>query len=751
MYQLIICEKPNAAKKIAEALADNKPTKRTTREKVPYYELTHEGKKIIVACAVGHLYGLKQKAGTKSQYPVFDIEWAPAGEITKKAAFSNKYLRNIKRLAKDADEFIVATDYDIEGEVIGLNIIKYACRQKDAKRMKFSTLTKEDLIKAYNRKYPHLDWPQAHAGETRHKMDWYFGINLSRALTHSIKEAGAFKLMSTGRVQGPALKLVVDKEKEIKAFKPDPYWEIQLKGEINKGEIIALHELGKIFDSKKAEEIFNKVHKEKIAKATNVEKKRFNANPPFPFDLTSLQIEAHKCIFMSPKNTLSTAQELYTGGYISYPRTSSQQLPKEIGYKKILDALSRQTAYKKEAGFLLKKSKLIPNNGKKTDPAHPAIYPTGIPPRFRSDYEKKLYDLIVRRFFAVFGDPAVRETMTVNLDCNKENFIAKGTTTIEKGWFELYGKHVKLKEEELPEINKGDICNIKKLEKLDKETTPPKRYSEASLIKALEKESLGTKATRSSIIETLFTRGFIDGKAIEATELGIRTEETLEKHSPKIVEPALTRHFEEDMEKIQEGKKEPEKVLEESRQKVTEITDEFDKHIKEIGKELLAANKETRNVMSYVGKCPECKYGELHIRKGRFGQFIACNKYPKCKTIFSIPQGIVKPTKEICRTCGMPKVQIIKKRRGPQIICINPKCPSKLEGYDEEQKKEMEEIDEGKIEKECPNCGKPLVLRKSIYGSFIGCSGYPKCRYTEKLQDDVPMKEDFEKKFKKKR
>lgn len=748
-YELIITEKPNASKKIAEALADNKPKKLSTRDKVPYYTLTHEGKEITVACAVGHLYGLKQKTGTKSQYPVFDIEWAPSADISKGAAFSRKYLANIKRLAKDAKEFTVATDYDVEGEVIGLNIIRYACRQKDAYRMKFSTLTKEDLIKAYQNKKKHLDWPQAHAGETRHKMDWYFGINLSRALTSAIKQTGSFKLMSTGRVQGPALKLIVDKEKEIQKFKPVPYWEIQLSGEINKGDIIALHELGKIFEKDKAEKIYSKCKSEKTAEVTKVEKTQFSSNPPFPFDLTSLQIEAHKCLFISPKNALSTAQELYTGGYISYPRTSSQQLPKEIGYQKILAQLAKQKNYQKETDFLLKKSNLTPNNGNKTDPAHPAIYPTGIIPKFRSDYEKKLYDLIVRRFLAVFGDPATRETMTVILDCNKENFITKGTTTIEKGWFELYGKYVKLKEEELPKIKKGDICNIKKLEKLDKETTPPKRYTESSLIKALEKENLGTKSTRASIIDTLFQRGFVDGKAIQATELGIRTEETLEKHSPKIVEPALTRHFEEDMEKIREGTEKPEEVLEESQKAVTEITDEFNKHIKEIGKELLRANKETRNVMTFVGKCPNCKDGELFIRRGKFGQFIACNKYPDCKTIFSIPQVQVRPTDQICETCHLPKVQLIKKRRGPEIICINPKCPKKLEGYDKEEKKEMDEIENGKIEKECPKCGQLLKLRKSIYGAFLGCSNYPKCRYTEKLQNGTPFKEDFKKKTKK--
>ena len=357
-YELIICEKPAAAKKIADALADSKAEKKSTRDKVPYYMLTHEGKEIVVGCAVGHLYGLKQKEGLKSKYPVFDIKWAPSGEISKGAIFSKKYLANLKRLAKGADEFTVATDYDIEGEVIGLNIIRFACKKKDAKRMKFSTLTKGDLVKAYENASKTLDWPQANAGEVRHKMDWYFGINLSRALTSSIKSTGSFKLMSTGRVQGPALKLIVDKEKEIKAFIPDPYWEIEINGDVNKGKIIALHKEGKIFDSKRAEEIFNICHKEKTAQVNDVSKKQFKTQPPVPFDLTSLQIEAHKCISMSPKNTLSTAQELYTAGVISYPRTSSQQLPKEIGYKKILQDISKQSDYSKETSFLLKKSSL---------------------------------------------------------------------------------------------------------------------------------------------------------------------------------------------------------------------------------------------------------------------------------------------------------------------------------------------------------------------------------------------------------
>jgi len=546
-----------------------------------------------------------------------------------------------------------------------------------------------------------------------------------------------FKLMSTGRVQGPALKLIVDKEKEIKAFIPDPYWQIQLTGDIHKSKIIAMHEADKIFENKKAKKTFNNCKNEKKAVVSSVEKKQFKSIPPNPFDLTSLQIEAYKCLNISPKSTLEIAQELYTAGYISYPRTSSQQLPKEIGYAKILKRLSKQKEYTKETSFLLKKSSLIPNNGKKTDPAHPAIYPTGIIPELKYDKSKKLYDLITRRFFATFGDAATRETVTVKLDCNKEIFITKGTTTIEKGWFELYGNYVMLKEEELPVINQGDVCNVKKIEMLDKETTPPKRYTEASIIKALEKENLGTKATRASIIERLYNRGFIDGKAIEATELGIRTEETLEKYSPKIVDTGLTRHFEVEMGEIRENKKSPDAVLNEAEKEVRGIINLFDKSLKKIGKELASAHKETRNVMTYVGQCPKCKKGELQIRKGKFGQFIACSGYPKCKTIFSLPQVMVKPTKETCEHCKLPMVMIIKKRKAPQKICINSKCPSKMEVYDKAQLKEMKKIDNGDVEKKCPKCeeGK-LVVRKSIYGSFLGCDKYPKCRYTEKLEDN---------------
>ena len=203
MVELIITEKPSSAKKIAEALADGKLIKKTNK-KVSYYELKHKNKKILVGCAVGHLFGLVEEKKKGWTYPVFKIKWEASHKAHKDLKYIKDYINTLSLLTKQADKFTVACDYDIEGEVIGWNVIRFICKKKDANRMKFSTLTKGDLIEAYENKASRLNWGQAFAGETRHKLDWFYGINLSRALTASIKAAGAFKIMSIGRVQGPA-------------------------------------------------------------------------------------------------------------------------------------------------------------------------------------------------------------------------------------------------------------------------------------------------------------------------------------------------------------------------------------------------------------------------------------------------------------------------------------------------------------------------------------------------------------------
>jgi DNA topoisomerase I len=726
-YELIITEKPSSAEKIATALADSKP-KKISAGQVSYYELTHNGKSIKVASAVGHLFTVVEKDKKEGwTYPIFDLKWELSSKANKAADYTEKYVKVLKDLSKGADEFTVATDYDIEGEVIGLNIVLYICKKKDANRMKFSTLTKGDLVKSYENKAKTLNWGQAKAGATRHELDWLYGINLSRALTLAIKQTGTFKILSSGRVQGPALKILVDKEKEIEKFIPVDYWQLQLDGLAKKEKILADYEEEKIFDKKKADDIFEKTKHAKKATVSNVESKQFKQAPPTPFDLTTLQMEAHRTHRISPKDALATAQELYVAGYISYPRTSSQKLPKELGLKGLVSALAKQKEYAALVTKLLSKSELKPNEGDKTDDAHPSIYPTGEVPAKLSEYQAKIYDLIVRRFLATFATEATRETMTVDLDVNSYKFITKGTRTVEKGWHEFYGPYAVFEEVTLPALQKNDIIDVLEITCETKQTKPPKRYTAASIIKELEKRGLGTKATRATIVENLFDRGYVSEKSIQATKLGIRTCDTLTEYAPRILDEDLTRQFEDKMEAIRTKELTPTQVLDEAKETLTDILTDFKKKEKEIGKSLLSAEKESRDIATIIGDCPSCVDGKLKIMKGKFGWFIACNTYPECKTTFKIPHmGMPKPCDDKCTHCQSPQVLIVKRAKQPEKFCINPDCPGKA------QVKEGAKVPgEGAT---CEKCGTGIMmLRRGPYGQFLGCSGYPKCRNLKQI------------------
>ncbi|MDP3733845.1 MAG: DNA topoisomerase I [Nanoarchaeota archaeon] len=735
MVELIITEKPSSAQKIAEALADTKPVKKKNKNS-SYYELKHHKKSILVTSAVGHLYGLVQEKKGGWTYPIFDIKWEASSEGSEELNYIQDYIDTIEMLSKKADEFTIACDYDVEGEVIGLNVVRFACHKKDANRMKFSTLTKDELVEAYEHKRKHLDWGQAHAGETRHKLDWFYGINLSRALTSSVKAAGSFKVMSAGRVQGPALKLLVDRERDIEKFKPEPFWLIQLLGKYKKDAIEAWHEKDKIFDKKEVEHILKKVKAEKEALITSITRTTREQAPPYPFDLTTLQLESYNHLKITPKETLAIAQTLYLAGVTSYPRTSSQQLDPKLGFVKILKDLSKQSDY---AGFcqeLLQLKELKPNNGKKTDPAHPAIYPTGHTPKTLRPREQKVYDLIVKRFLATFSTAAIRETMEVLLDVKKEIFTMRGTRTIEANWHRFYKPYLNVEDVTLPNMKEGEIVAITDITKIDKETQPPNRFNQSSIIKELEKRNLGTKATRADILDRLFKRGYIEGVQIKVTKLGVETIVILEKYAPTIIDEKLTADFEEDMDKIREGKEKQEKVLSKAEHFLTKLLTDFKKKEKSIGKEIIQSLRETQDIQNYVGMCKTCNKGKLMVRFGKFGKFIACDKYPECKTTFKLPHGgLVRGTDKECDSCHYPKIQVIQKGKRPRENCINPQCPAKISV---EGKQEIKDLQHHKIEKKCPNCGKDLVVRSSFYGKFLACPGYPDCKYTESL--DGPKK-----------
>ncbi len=679
-YELIITEKPQAAAKIATALGN--PTTRAQRG-ISYYELNRDGKQIIVACAVGHLFTLSQN-NSGAKIPTFDIKWLP-NYLVRKNDFTKKYYDTLLKLAKNAGSLTVATDYDIEGEVIGLNVIRFICGQKDANRMKFSTLTQKELDQAYETKSKQINWGQAIAGETRHYLDWFYGINLSRALMNAIKTTGKFRIMSIGRVQGPALNLIVQKEREIQEFKSQTYWQVFIT--VKNSHVLELKHNKDIFEKKGLEKFKNL--KGKTAQAqTKKTKQILPPNPPF--NLTTLQTEAYKFYGINPSNTLRSAQSLYLAGLISYPRTSSQKLPESIDYKSILKKLAREYNVEK----LITKSK--PTEGKKSDPAHPSIYPTGNKQILSGD-EEKIYNLIVKRFLSLFCDNAVIENKKIEVEVNKLKFSTRGSEIKKKTWMEIYP--TKLKETQVPDLEgEVKIINTKKEEK---ETQPPKRYSPASIISQLEKRNLGTKATRSSILETLYDRGYIKDKSIEATPLGMSLIKTLEKYSPIIIDEKLTRSFEDEMESIVQAKKDfekkEEKVIGKAKKTITEIAEQFNKNENKIGKELLQANlaqREQQKQENKITTCPVCKKGDLAITYSRKTRrhFIACDAYPNCKTTYSLPpNSLIKKTEKICDQCGFPMLMSIRKGKKPWFFCFNSACPTNKERIEAYKKKQEEQ------------------------------------------------------------
>ncbi|UZE94231.1 MAG: DNA topoisomerase I [Candidatus Pacearchaeota archaeon] len=665
-YTLIIAEKPAAAMRIAYALAEIAPVKRNIAG-VPFWEINRGKKKFIIVSAVGHLFGLAQK-GTSKEWPVFDIEWQAS------KGFVRKYMNVITHFAKEADNFIIACDYDIEGELIGFNALRFLCKKEDAKRMKFSTLTKPDLIKSYEDIMAHIDFGQVYAGETRHFLDWYYGINLSRALMQAIKKAGSFRILSIGRVQGPALALIVEKEKKIQAFKPEPYWQIFLLVK-NKHEIEVKYP--KDIIKEKELKIFEKLKGKTGEARTTKEEKSLRPFPPF--DLTSLQIESYKFFGITPAQTLSIAQKLYLQGLISYPRTSSQKLPFTIGYKRILNKLNRLfpklTAYAKRA---------MPIEGRKTDPAHPSIFPTGEKSKKLNQAEKQVYDLIVKRFIACFSEDAFIEEKKISVKVGKHEFIVQGKKILKKEWLNVYPAKIDVKE--IPDLD-GKV-KVKDVRIDEKETQPPRRYSASSLVYELEKRGLGTKGTRAMIVDTLYKRGYITGRQIQATKLGMNVVSALEKNSPLILDEKLTRKFEEEMEKIRGEKtkekivKKEKKVIDEAKDLLIKISKQFKEHEKEIGKELLAAHKEIveeQRKANTLFLCPVCKKGHLVMLRSRRGKrFAGCDAYPKCKNTYALPQyGLIKLAGKKCKECDFQLLLLIRKSKPPWEFCFNPECKTR--------------------------------------------------------------------------
>ncbi len=680
-HTLIITEKPDAAQQIAKALDRKGEPEKVEENGVPYY-IAQRDRKLMVVPALGHLYTVVHEWGGRNYYPVFSFKWAPRYLAERSAKRIRAWIETISKLAKDAREFINACDYDLEGSLIGYCILKYACQKKErvAKRMKFSTLVKSELEKAYAEPLSQLNFAIIEAAKTRHEMDWLYGVNLSRALTLAAKRwSGRYSTLSTGRVQGPTLRFLIEREEAIRSFVPTPYWEIRAEVEIKNSIYEVEYERRKIEKRAEAEAILGECTT-KRGEIKKVETKTFAQKPPVPFNISGLQTEAYRLFGYTPKRTLDIAQRLYIETLISYPRTSSQKLPPIINYEDILKALSKELAYKKLASSLLKKKEMKPREGAKEDPAHPAIYPTGnLPERTLGNPEKKLWDLIVKRFMAVFGEKAIRKSIRAILEVDGHKFFLKGRQTMKEGWMWFYRPYVQAEEVLLPSIKEGEPIRLNRVIRNDKFINPPPRYNPASLLKRMEEFGIGTKATRASIIETLYNRRYISEERILVTDLGFGIIEILSKYAPRVISVKLTQELEKKLENIQSNTEKRENILLETVEQLRFQLEHFKEKEGQIGEMLSNAIKRARTQERIVGKCPVCGTGNLMILYSRKTEkrFIGCTNYFKgyCKTSFPLPQrGRVNPTGRGCGYCGWPTVQAQIRGRKPRTWCFNPNC-----------------------------------------------------------------------------
>lgn len=582
-YILIIAEKSKAAKKIAEALIEKpRPCKKYS---VNYWVVNYKGKVNVVAPAAGHLFNLY---GNNS-FPVFSMEWKPLWEIDDSAKYTKKYYLLLNSLAKNAIEYINACDYDIEGSVIGYMILKFFGDLKKAKRMKFSALTRQDILKAYTNLAP-LDYDMINAGIARHKVDWLWGINVSRALMLAVTSVSKKRvILSAGRVQSPTLIHVVENEISREQFIPLPVYKVYAK--ITLGNQIISFSIDKTFESKEsAQEFANKLRKSKAyVKQVKVEDKTL-VRPP-PFNLGDLQVEAGRYLSYSPYYVERLAEELYLDGLISYPRTNSQKIPPSVDIKGIVSGL--ESNFKNLIMTLknLTKEEYIVRQGAKDDPAHPAIYPTGNKiPRKLPVQQYKLYELITRRFLASISKDAVVETQKILIELKGIDFSQEITKQKVKfrGWLLLYPYH-NVKDEDFFDVREGDPVDIESVSvRLDLIKPAVKRYNKVQLLKWMENSKLGTEATRGRIIETLFERNYLLQKkgSIIPTPLGIVVVEVLKDYFNEITNVEFTSKMEEKLDSIKEGKTAVDDVVNETIKTLETYLNNYEKYKDEIGNKL---------------------------------------------------------------------------------------------------------------------------------------------------------------------
>ena len=685
------------------------PAKAKTLEK-------YLGKDFTVQASGGHIRDLPKKSlGIK-----IEKDFTPKYQIIKG---KEKIVKSLASAAKKAKIVYLAPDPDREGEAIAWHLASVLEAGDKVKRIEFNEITKSAVLEAVA--HPReIDMKRVDAQQARRFLDRIVGYKLSPLLWKKIRKG-----LSAGRVQSVAVRLICEREDEIKKFVPQEYWSIIANLSADGKEKCFI---SKLF-SKNGEKISmpNKEATDQILKdiegknfvVSKVNKKEVRRNPAAPFITSTLQQEAYRKLGFSTKKTMVLAQQLYEGidlkeegttaGLITYMRTDSTRIAKEA-----LDEVRSVIAKEYGQNFMPAEPKVYKMK-KQAQDAHEAIRPTSIARKPQSIKDSlsldqmKLYTLIWNRFVSSQMESAVLDQTSADITVSDYIFRATGSVIKFEGFMAVYleGKDEESEEDKeglLPELTEGQKLNLTSLLPEQHFTQPPPRYTEASLVKELEQKGIGRPSTYSPIIGTIQDRGYVEkeGKALKPTELGVTVNEQLVKHFPVIMDIEFTAHMEDDLDKIVEGSMDMISVLNEFYGPFDETLKKAETGMEKIKKEIMTEEK-----------CPKCGK-PMMIRSGRFGDFMACSGYPECKTTKPLPGSQeAEEVKEVCEKCGKPMV-MKRSRFGSFLACSGyPDC------------KNIKSILKPTGIK-CPLDGGDIIERKSKRGKiFFGCSNYPKCNF----------------------
>ncbi|SDC22167.1 DNA topoisomerase-1 [Natrinema hispanicum] len=733
--ELIITEKDNAARRIADILSGG--TYDSSRENgVNVYEW---GGKRCVGLS-GHVVGVDFPPEYSDWRDVEPVELIDAS--VEKTPTKENIVATLRLLARRAERVTIATDYDREGELIGkeaYDIVRNVDEDVPIRRVRFSSITENEVQQAFDEP-DDLDFDLAAAGEARQIIDLIWGAALTRFLSLSAGQLGE-DFISVGRVQSPTLKLIVDREREIEAFDPEDYWELFADLQKDETSFEAQYfyrdeddnEAERVWEEAVADEVYETFSERDAVTVVDVNRRTRTDTPPTPFNTTQF-IRAASSLGYSAKRAMSIAEDLYTAGYITYPRTDNTVYPDDLDPEELLDDFVGHTTLGESAESLLEADEITPTEGDEETTDHPPIHPTGeIPARGDiSDDEWEIFELVVRRFFATVAEAAVWEHLKVVAEVDDYRLKANGKRLVEPGYHDVY-PYFSTSENYVPDVDEGEELALSDVELEAKETQPPRRYGQSRLIETMEELGIGTKSTRHDILEKLYDRGYVESDPPRPTRLAMAVVEAAEDYADRVVSEEMTAQLEADMDAIASGEATLDDVTDESREMLEEIFANLAESRDEIGDQLRKSLKDDKR----LGPCPEC--GEdLLVRRSRHGSyFVGCDGYPDCE--FTLPLPSTGKPLIMEETCDEHDLHHVKMLAGRQTFVHGcPLCKA-------------EDAGEGPIIGDCPECGEgsattessrdeggetaeeggELAIKTLQSGSrLVGCTRYPDCEYS---------------------